>query len=57
MGASIHTHRQRNSLYGKLDKRYIYNSRWTEHPHLLICLSMTTPRDSRLTDPLHGILP
>ena len=36
-GVSVHAHIQRNSTYIHMVKRYIYDTRRPENPHLPIC--------------------
>ena len=48
MGASFHSPRQRNSMYAHMVRRYIYNTRWPEHPHPPIRQYKQLPKDPLL---------
>ena len=52
MVASIHVPIQRNIPYGHTFRRYIYETRWTEHPHFQSTSTKDAPWDPSLHVPV-----
>ena len=52
-GVSIHSPRQRNSIYVQTTRLSIYEIRWTKHPHLPILGHVQRPPGTWSSSPLH----